>query len=91
MGIIEDIDEHWLAVADSVLINRKIIAVRYLSEDEAERLGWNGRSVVIHLDNGHMVWPSRDDEGNDAGALFTTDPNGDTFPVLSIRYQSNKE
>lgn len=83
MNIIQNINEHWSNVAASVLLGRKIVAVRYLDKDETDRLGWHGRSVVIHLDNGRMVWASRDDEGNDAGALFTTDPKGDTLPVLS--------
>ena len=82
MNVIENPQEHWSNVAASVLLGRKIVAVRYLDEEEADRLGWYGRSVVIHLDNGHLVWASRDDEGNDAGALFTTDPKADTLPVL---------
>ena len=82
MNIIQNPQEHWSSVASSVLLGRKIVAVRYLDKEEADRLGWYGRSVVIHLDNGHLVWASSDDEGNDAGALFTTDPKADTLPVL---------
>jgi hypothetical protein len=53
-----------------------------LTNDEAERLGWSSRSVILELDNGDLVWPSRDDEGNDAGALFTTNSKADTLPVI---------
>ena len=45
--------------------------------------GVAGDSVVIELDNGVLVWPSSDDEGNDAGALFTTDKRVDTLPVIN--------
>ncbi len=53
-----------------------------MSQEEADHFGWYSRSVVIELDNGVLLWPSRDDEGNDAGAIFTTDPKGSTLPVL---------
>jgi hypothetical protein len=34
------------------------------------------------LDDGNMIYPSSDDEGNNAGALFTCDPAQPTLPVL---------
>lgn len=74
---------HWEQKAASVLVGRKIKAVRYLTQKEVESLGWYSRSVVIELDNGVLVWPSSDDEGNDAGALFTTDERADTLPVIN--------
>jgi hypothetical protein len=73
---------HWEKKAASVLVGRKIKAVRYLYPVEAENLGWASRSVIIELDNGVLVWPSADDEGNDAGALFTTDKQAETLPVI---------
>mgnify|MGYP007089739077 CR=1 FL=1 len=75
--------QHWEAKASTVLVGRKIKAVRYLLPEEVQNLGWYSRSVVIELDNGVLVWPSSDDEGNDAGALFTTDDRADTLPVIS--------
>jgi len=76
-------ENYWAKKAQSVLVGRTIVAARYLNNDEAERLGWSSRSVVFELDNGDLVYPSRDDEGNDAGALFTTNSKADTLPVLS--------
>lgn len=73
---------YWIEKARSVLVGRTIVAARYLTNDEAERLGWSSRSVILELDNGDLVWPSRDDEGNDAGALFTTNSKADTLPIL---------
>lgn len=75
--------QHWETKASTVLVGRKIKAVRYLLPEEVQNLGWYSRSVVIELDNGVLVWPSSDDEGNDAGALFTTDDRADTLPVIS--------
>lgn len=73
---------HWTDVAKAVLYGRRIVDVRYMEREESEGLGWHRMAVVIELDNGTLVWPSMDDEGNGAGALFTTDPNGATLPVL---------
>ena len=43
MKLIQDPQEHWSKVASSVLLDRKIVAVRYLDQEEADRLGWHGR------------------------------------------------
>lgn len=68
-------------VAD-LLVGRTITAVRYLTEEERDDLGWYDRSVVIVLSDGVMLFPSRDDEGNGAGALFTTSDDLPTVPVI---------
>ena len=82
MNAIENVETHWTIKANRLLQNRNIKRVRYMSQEEADHFGWYSRSVVIELDNGVLLWPSRDDEGNDAGSLFTTDKNTDTLPVL---------
>jgi hypothetical protein len=71
-------DKFWIDVAKKQLLNRKIVDVRYLTIEEMENLGWYERSVVMILDDGNMIYPSQDDEGNGAGALFTCDPNQPT-------------
>jgi hypothetical protein len=75
-------DKFWIDEAKKQLLNRKIVDVRYLTTEEMEGLGWYERSVVMILDDGNMIYPSQDDEGNGAGALFTCDPNQPTLPVL---------
>jgi len=80
-----DKENYWVEKAQSVLLNRKIIEVRYLTEKEMEMLGWYKRAVVFLLDDGTIVYPSKDDEGNNAGALFyqkEEDP-GFVLPVIS--------
>jgi len=78
----KDMDAFWTEVARKQLLNRKIVDVRYLTTEEMENLGWYQRSVVMVLDDGNMIYPSQDDEGNDAGALFTCDASQPTLPVL---------
>lgn len=77
-------NKYWVSYANKHLKGRKIVNCRYLSEREVEDMGWGCRCVVIELDDGSMIFPSRDDEGNGAGALFGQSPKGEslTFPVM---------
>lgn len=74
-----DVEKKWTEEAKKLLMGRKIVAVRYMSKEEAEDMGWYSRGVVLQLDDGNLVFPSADDEGNNAGALFT---NKGDLPVL---------
>ena len=78
-------ENYWIEKAQSVLLNRKIIEVRYINEEEMETLGWYKRAVVFLLDDGTIVYPSQDDEGNNAGALFYQKENSNDYvlPVIS--------
>jgi hypothetical protein len=81
----KECEAYWAAYGRKHLLGKKVSAVRYLGKREAdEGCGWSSRSIVIVFDDGTMVFPSRDDEGNDAGALFGQGPDGEslTFPVL---------
>lgn len=72
----------WNQIARELLLGRIITDVSYMSEDEAYEYGWEERPVVITLDNGLKLIPSRDDEGNGGGALFTTDEKNSCLPVI---------
>lgn len=52
------------------LVGRTITSVQYMSLTEMESIGWNRSPLVIELDDGTLMFPSMDDEGNGAGALF---------------------
>lgn len=75
---------YWNKYASDNLVGKKITAVRYMTDEEVEGMGWDRRALVMQLDNGTLIFPSSDDEGNDAGALFgqTKDGNDLTFPVI---------
>lgn len=76
--------KRWAKDASAKLVGRRIVAVRWLTQAEVETLGWYQSAIVLHLDDGTVLWPSRDDEGNDAGALFGQGPKGEeqTWPVI---------
>lgn len=78
----KDYDKIWTDIASKQFLGKKIVAVRYMSQEEADEMGWDSRPVVLQLDDGNILFPSRDDEGNDAGALFTNDKDNDVLPVL---------
>lgn len=73
---------HWTAQAASVLEGRTIKKVRYLDEDELRSLYWGSTAIVLELDDGTLVFPSRDDEGNEAGALYTTNEDVSIVPTI---------
>ena len=79
-----EIKSYWNKRAEELLLNRKIVAVRYMEDQEQEAHGWYSKCLVIQLDDGTLIYPSRDDEGNDAGALFfqTKEKDG-VLPVIS--------
>ena len=85
------IRKHWEKEA-SKLVGRKIVKARYLTEEEAEGQGWDNSAVVLQLDDGSCIYPSSDDEGNDAGALFIYGPDDDSsiLPVMPMSIANKK-
>jgi len=76
-------EAYWTEVASKQLLGKKITAVRYLSLEESEELGWGGaRCVVIQLDDGNLIYPSQDDEGNGPGSWFSNNKDNSVLPVL---------
>jgi hypothetical protein len=70
----------WLKKAESVLLNRKIVKVRYMDDDEMELVGFHShRPLVLELDDKTLIYPSRDDEGNDGGAIHYQKENDDDY------------
>ena len=65
----------WIQNVEKHLIGRKIVKVKYLSNQEATNIfgdSIRNRCISLLLDNGTWVYPSQDDEENGAGSLFTT-------------------
>ena len=75
----------WAKYAQKHLLGKKIVNVNYLVVEDVHALGWQSSAVIIELDDGTILYPSTDDEGNDAGALFGQTADGEdlVFPVCS--------
>jgi hypothetical protein len=75
-------EAYWTEVASKQLLGKKIVCVRYLKQDETSELGWDARTVIIQLDDGNLIYPAQDDEGNGPGAWFTNDEKNPVLPLL---------
>jgi hypothetical protein len=80
--VMNDLEKGWNEVAQKLLLGKKIVNVRYLSKEEMDDMGWYVRTVAFQTEDGLWFFPSRDDEGNDGGALFTSDEKHSCLPVM---------
>jgi hypothetical protein len=76
-----EMDVFWNDKAAERLVGRTIVLASYMTLDEAEEMGWASRPIVLQLDNGDLIFPQADDEGNEGGALST---NAGVLPVLPL-------
>jgi hypothetical protein len=62
-------------------VGRRIVEARVMSNEELEAEGWDaqqfGSVPVFVLDDGTLIYPSRDAEGNGPGELFGSKTDGD--------------
>ncbi len=67
-------------LAEKLLVSRRIKDVRYMTKDEADKMYWSKRPLVIVFDNGTFMFASSDEEGNNGGALFFGE--SDVIPTI---------
>lgn len=76
-------------MSDKSLVGRTIVAVRRMTDDEREAEYWTREDIegtyALELDDGTVLFPARDWEGNSGGALFGRDADGEGFYVRSER------
>jgi len=66
----ETITDRKMANEFMFLVAKRITSVRYMTQEEADALMWSKRPLIITLNDGSMIVPQMDDEGNDGGALW---------------------
>jgi hypothetical protein len=59
----------WEEQAKKVLLGKKIVMVRYMTEEEMQETGFQNVGIVIELNDGTIIWPTSDNEGNNSGAI----------------------
>ena len=68
----KDKNKYWQDLVNKHLVGKYITKVQWLNpKDTKKLLGWDYQPCEIHLNDGTIITPSADDEGNNAGALFT--------------------
>ena len=70
--IINDVEKH--------LVGKKIVGIRYLTEAEMKASYWYSRCPVLILDDGTIVLPLSDEEGNEGG-VFEIISNKTDHPI----------
>lgn len=76
-------DCYWTKKVKEHLIGKKIIDIKWMSPKVAEEtFAWYSQPCEIYLEDGIILTPSRDDEGNDGGAILTNLVDLPTIPVF---------
>jgi len=73
----------WIKQINDLLVGKTIKKIEWLNADESYKLfGWRHQPCEIYLDDGTILTPSTDDEGNNAGAIFTNHKEIGTLGVF---------
>ena len=68
----KSVEQYWTDKIAKHLVGRKIVKVKWLSATETEEIyGWDQQPCEIYLDDGTILTPRSDDEGNESGAIGT--------------------
>ena len=79
-------EDFWQSKVNNHLVGKKIVKVKWLDPKETDRLfGWDHQPCEIYLDDGTILTPSQDDEGNNAGSIFTNIKGLECIPVFRDR------
>ena len=82
----EDKHKYWQDLVNKHFVGKYITKVQWLNpKDTKKLLGWDYQPCEIHLNDGTIITPSADDEGNNAGALFTNIQELPCCPVFRDR------
>ena len=82
----QEMHKYWNKEAGSLLIGRTIIRAQYMNDAWAQKLEFEehmGRPLMLQLDDGTIVIPMSDDEGNSGGAIqYFGKERADVLPLL---------
>ena len=74
--------EVWNKKVKEFLVGKTIKSVRYMTDEEMEDFMWYRKPVIIDFTDGSWIIPQSDDEGNNGGALYTSDAKLGVIPAI---------
>ncbi len=77
-----DIAKVWNKKVSDFLVGKTIKSVRYMTHEEMEDFMWYSKPVIIDFTDGSYMIPQSDDEGNNGGALYTSDKKLGVIPAI---------
>jgi len=75
----------WHKKIEKQLCGKKIVAIRYMTPQEAEDNYWDYQPIMLILDDGTALCPAADDELNNAGSLVHFGGEQEVIPVMRER------
>ena len=72
---------NWSGDATKIFKGKVVDRIEYLTDKEVEGMMWDYKAPVIVFTDGSWIIASMDDEGNGAGALFTSSKQMSIIPV----------
>lgn len=78
----DELIKRWEDRCSAILVGKTIKSVRYQFTCEKKDMGWSKKALVIFFTDGSYIFPSSDDEGNDAGAYFTSFKGLEGIPTI---------
>ena len=79
------IENRWTEIAEKRVLGKQIVAVEYMSDQEADYMVWHNRPGAFKLNDGSWLYSQCDDEGNDGGAMhYANQEDSEIFPVIGI-------
>ena len=80
--------QQWKNRLSPEILGQRIVRLRYMTKKEAEGFGWYSCPLMMQLENGTWLIPSKDDEMNDGGAMHLNNKDRELketlAPVITI-------
>jgi hypothetical protein len=76
------ISKVWNKKVSDFLVGKTIKSVRYMTDAEMDDFMWYKKAVVIDFTDGSWIIPQSDDEGNNGGALYTSEKTLSIIPTI---------
>jgi hypothetical protein len=78
--------QEWEDKINAQLKGKTIAHVQYLTDEEISDLSWSKRGFVIVFTDGSYIYPTSDDEANNAGSMRTSFEELPIIPVINQYY-----